>query len=648
MKTLLHEYGQRALLPLVLMCAAAVTASAAPSDKGHCKDLSSDVAGCQPSPFETPIGDIPSTRVNTNGTVDHFSSDKDARIGARHLEKKLGLFRNFKHLHWVTVVPSVTDPATGEKSGGDLDGRGDGRGLAIAGNCIFVGHRNSGATARAINILRLQDDPERKPPVMVGEIPAQGGGYDDRELRAVLYTNSNSQDTMLLVRDASRGQDGRLIAYTINPATCLPVAQSQTFFMGGELHEFFMWIDPKLPTRILIFTAAWGGSGRPDPNEPGRLTPDIRAIAVTDENTGDMLPVPQQLATHMLQDAGGPILNEFPDANGLFRDGRFPDFSHLTDSYGVPGASQTRQRNYVHSLSVSEDGERVYVAGSQAGFYILNSEGVANASNADLIAGTAGCNKHSTNVYVGAVIGGDIDIAKLADIANDCLHMVINDDPGVKNLLTSGSPNAITAYLKLQDRSRFDIHPPVLTFTGIHSAVFVPNRPSLNKDNTKNRPGLVVVTDEKPTNECPATSMYIMNVDSEVTPMMHGAFALPIHQLENCLTQASTEPNGDPRQRRSQQAHNPTVFKNMVFLSWYGQGIRAVDISLPQTPREVGYAITVPHGQARTYPVFKDGLIYWVDNSNGLHVAQYTGPRANELPGPGSGIFEGNSTSPHR
>jgi hypothetical protein len=46
--------------------------------------------------------------------------------------------------------------------------------------------------------------------------------------------------------------------------------------------------------------------------------------------------------------------------------------------------------------------------------------------------------------------------------------------------------------------------------------------------------------------------------------------------------------------------------------------------------------------------VFRDGLIYWVDNRTGLHVGRYTGPRADELPGAGSGIYEGNATSPHR
>ena len=77
-----------------------------------------------------------------------------------------------------------------------------------------------------------------------------------------------------------------------------------------------------------------------------------------------------------------------------------------------------------------------------------------------------------------------------------------------------------------------------------------------------------------------------------------------------------------------QQNHNPTVFKNLVFTTWYGHGLRAIDISNPQTPREVGYALTVPQGIARTYPVFKDGLIYWVDNDTGLHVATIHRARA--------------------
>jgi hypothetical protein len=140
----------------------------------------------------------------------------------------------------------------------------------------------------------------------------------------------------------------------------------------------------------------------------------------------------------------------------------------------------------------------------------------------------------------------------------------------------------------------------------------------------------------------------VMSVEVESAPMMIGAFAIPDNQIEECLDQATTEPNGQQRRRVPQQNHNPTVFKNLVFTTWYGHGLRAIDISRPQTPREVGYALTVPQGVARTYPIFKDGLIYWVDNDTGLHVARYTGPRSDELPGTGTGTYEGNATSPHR
>ena len=79
-------------------------------------------------------------------------------------------------------VPQLRTPAlghhraVGEGSGngrlawGDLDGAGDGRGLGIAGNCLFVGHANGPGVRRAINIFRIQSDPVKQPPVQVGEI----------------------------------------------------------------------------------------------------------------------------------------------------------------------------------------------------------------------------------------------------------------------------------------------------------------------------------------------------------------------------------------------------------------------------------------------------------------------------------------------
>src|ERR1041384_377594 len=95
----------------------------------QCIDYSKDPAGCQPSTFDTPIGQMPSVRVNRQGQIDPFSSDDDARAGAAAVEKELHLARNFESLHWVLTVPSVKDSGTGKWKGGDLDAEGDGRGL---------------------------------------------------------------------------------------------------------------------------------------------------------------------------------------------------------------------------------------------------------------------------------------------------------------------------------------------------------------------------------------------------------------------------------------------------------------------------------------------------------------------------------------
>jgi hypothetical protein len=614
---------------------------------GQCVDISKDPAGCQPSTLDTPIGQMPSVRVNRQGHVDPMSSEADARAGAAAVEERLRLFRNFEHLHWVITVPSVKDPATGAWKGGDLDASGDGRGLGIAGNCLFVGHANGAGVKRAINIFKIQSDPVKQPPVQVGEIPALflgNQGFDERELRSLVFKTSSGEDRYIMIRNAGTGTEGRMETYRIDMNTCLPLSKSDTHDFRGQSHEFFLWHDPKNPNRVLVYMAIWT-AGLPDPDNPGLKVPDMVVLAVTDENTGEVLPKPRVLATFSLQEVGGPPLDERPDATGLFSDGRFLDFSDQKNRNGQPGNFQSREQNKLHSMSVTDDGERVYVAGTTAGFYVLDSEAIASHTDAALAAGTAGCNQRSTIVSADGVI----DPSKLPAVANDCVRMVFNNDPGLKAFLASSASAQAKAerYLVLMTRSRFDVYPPVnATPTGTHSAVFVPDRPARVRGNTKGRPAYVWLSDEN--GGCPLNYARMISVEAEATPIMIGAFAIPDNQIEECLDQATTEPSGEPRRRVPQQNHNPTVFKNLVFTTWYGHGLRAIDISIPQTPREVGYALTIPHGIARTYPIFKDGLIYWVDNDTGLHVARYTGPRSSELPGPGSGVYEGNATSPHR
>ena len=143
----------------------------------------------------------------------------------------------------------------------------------------------------AINIFKLQADPEKQPPVQVGEIPAMfigNQGFDDRELRSLVYKTSQGEDRYILVRNAGTNTLGRMETYSIDRNTCLPTAKSEVTDFGGQSHEFFLWHDPVNSNCVLAWVTNWT-SGLPDPDHPGLKTPDLTALAVTDEDSGEML-----------------------------------------------------------------------------------------------------------------------------------------------------------------------------------------------------------------------------------------------------------------------------------------------------------------------------------------------------------------------
>ena len=601
---------------------------------------------CVPVTFDTfdiPFGALPGGRLDANGNLDPTSSPEDAHAGAFAAAEALGLFGNFEWLHWIPTIPSEQDTATGEWSGGDLDAFPTGwgsTGLGIAEDCLYWGRSNSTNTTgpgvtREVKIFRIQSDPETNPPVEIGSMPqltAQNGGVAvrDRELRPYNYVSSDGTERMLMVRAAATGTGGDVITYTLDPETCLPVDDGATA-EGVLAHEFYLWHDPENSNRFIVASQTYGS--QPE---------DLVLTAVTDENTGAVLDEPLFLASFNLEDVGGPTRSELPDETGLFTDGRFPNYTQLTDEHGRPGASQRSQGNTMHSGSISDDGERFYAGGGTAGIYILNTEMIANSTNADIVSGNA-CNQRSTNAWIGGDIGGLVDVDRLPEVANDCVHPVLNSDFGVLAMLESdlSFSEKLVRYTRLEARSRFDFAPPFVAAVSVHSAVPVPNRPSLSRDNIDGRPAYVVITEEWPFGPCPERSLRIVNIESEITPMMIGGHAMSDSLLQNCLAQPV--PPGSTI-RPMMHAHNPTVLENLVFVNWLGNGIRAVDISNPFNPREVGHARPVPWGDIMTYPDFHDGLLYVGDNHTGLHVLKYTGPRAEEIP---AGIYSSNRTSPH-
>jgi len=254
------------------------------------------------------------------------------------------------------------------------------------------------------------------------------------------------------------------------------------------------------------------------------------------------------------------------------------------------------------------------------------------------------CNQQSTNVWVENAGRPRLDVAKIPEVARDCVHPVLNSDPGVLAMLGSNSLDStekLIRYTRLETRSRLDLWPGMVASVGNHSAVPVPGRPSHSRDNTKSRPAYVVLTEEWPFGPCPERGLRIASVKSEINLAVIGTFANADSVLENCLAQPKVP---GAKIRLMMHAHNPTVFKNVIFVGWLGHGLRALDISNPFNPREVGHARPIPWGDVMTYPDFDRGLIYIGDNQSGLHVLKYTGPRAYELP---QETYSSNRLSPH-
>ena len=389
-------------------------------------------------------------------------------------------------------------------------------------------------------------------------------GFDDRELRVAGVSDLSGEDRYILVRNAGTNTAGRMETYRIDPNTCLPASKSEDDRLPFAVARILPLARPANANRVLVYMTNWTG-GVPDPEQPGLKVPDLIALAVTDEDTGEVLAKPKLLAGFTLQEVGGPPIDERPDATGLFSDGRFLDFSDSKRPW--PGGELSEPRAEPAAFGVGDARRRARIRRRDDRRVLRpRLEAVARSRDAQLTAGTAGCNQRSTIVAANGVI----DAAKLPSLANDCLRMVVNNDPGLKAFLASNASPETKAnrYLVLLTRSRFDVYPPVnASPTGTHSAVFVPDRPARVRGNTKGRPSYVWLSDEN--GGCPFNYARMVSVESEMTPIMIGAFAIPDNQIDECLTQATTEPNGQPRRRNPQQNHNPTVFKNLVFTTWY-------------------------------------------------------------------------------
>lgn len=458
-------------------------------------------------------------------------------------------------------------------------------GLSIAGDCAYVGSRFG---MKGIQVLDISD-PQR-PRVVTTVGPADGRTARETRASADLHTlvvlsfqgNSGRSGNMPpAIPPLGPAAPNNLDIYDIS--NCEQPVHKARLDMGAERpHEMFLWRDPANPSRALVYVSMSN-------NVPELRVFDITGIAAG-PSLGTIPAMTKQIASYtltLLNDgitpSGIPIVEPINPATQEFGPAQFP-FAGPPFNVNPP----TSQGNGLHSMSVSDDGTRTFMAGSSSGHYIVDSTAVANGT---------------------------------------CV------DPAPNICLKKRNPDPL---------ARIDSIPP--EGGGHHTLAKVPGRPYL-----------IATIERSGNNQCPWNFVRILESSSEISLAQVGSFALPENDPAFCETIS------DPTTfTMSLESHNPLVLSNLVFITWYAGGLRAIDISNPRFPHEVGHVFNQPvHEDLLTnvypgrvpnknteiwmwsYPILKDGLLYVVDINSGLYVLEYNGPRREEVPQ--QGIVESNA-----
>jgi hypothetical protein len=310
--------------------------------------------------------------------------------------------------------------------------------------------------------------------------------------------------------------------------------------------RFFVWQDPARSNRYLIYQAFSSGD------------PTLRVWEFMDPPSGTIA----KAATWSLQPA---VPSSVPVDPGTWASEQFP--------YTTTGTSISPG---LHTMTVSEDGTRVYVSLSSWGYLVLDSSNLANGLP---------CTQDTRTI--------DNETNKDTSL---CLRLV---NPNIDSRMT---------------------HTPPYPFIH-HSFQKIPNRPYGITSGERNG-----------TTTCPWTRGEIVDLRNEGYLVVTATYMVPENLPENCFPGGP----GDPRLQREFSHHQMLVFENLWFQSWYSAGLRAWSSENPAQPYETGVFVPKPEPfvvekfrQSNDvwvwpHPVLYNGLIYTVDESSGLYILRYT------------------------
>ena len=405
--------------------------------------------------------------------------------------------------------------------------RGMNSGLAVYGNYAYVGSRTDGSHSDAgVLVVDISNPASPQVVYQIGP-PAEGNpGQTSRELRVW-----PDQELLLVLNfqcEAGLHDCEQILAppnvsfYDISGVNAAAPVLIATYPLPRVPHEFFLWDDPNISGRALLYVST-----------PGIIGDNLLVIDVSQARQG----IFQQVA-----------------------------------GWNAP---QGPFRTTLHSLSVSVDGRRAYLAYLRNGFMILDTSQVAD-----------------------------------------------------------GIPNPQINLLTMPENWLLWTDP------GLHSAVKLFGKP------------YVLVTEEV-YGRCPWGWTTLIDITDESRPRIVSEYKLdPYNIVEQCGAFTA-----DHYRLTSFAAHNPTLTKNLAFITWHSGGLQAISIEDPLQPRQVAQFSPEPLPAVKTedpvlssgldkvvmwsYPIIKESLIYVVDVRNGLYVLKYHGPFEQEVAE--INFLEGNS-----
>jgi LVIVD repeat-containing protein len=163
------------------------------------------------------------------------------------------------------------------------------------------------------------------------------------------------------------------------------------------------------------------------------------------------------------------------------------------------------------------------------------------------------------------------------------------------------------------------------------------------KDKDAGKRNIIVVVDESLANECtePRQMVWMVDATDEKTPVSIATYTVPEASGNYCSR------GGRFGSHSSNENQPPMYHGKYVFVAWFNAGVRALDISDPYHPREVGYYVPATTEktdkrcvkdssgaerckvaiQTNNLEVDDRGYIYAVDRANtGLHILQFQKP----------------------